>query len=68
MVVGGPRIMTELLQHRLLDHFIITLEPYLFGEGVTFMELLPLDCVLQLTACEKINERGTLALQYKVMD
>ncbi len=68
LVVGGPQIITELLSHGLVDRLIVTLEPHLFGEGIPLLTGAPLDITLQLATCQKLNETGTLQLEYTVIN
>jgi len=66
LIVGGPQIIGELLRDKLIDYFYITIEPRLFGQGVTLLDAIPIDIKLRLVESRQLNEEGTLLLKYKV--
>ena len=66
LLVGGAHTNTEFLKDHLVDEFWITLEPYLKGVGLnTAVDMIDVD--LELLSSEKLNDRGTLLLKYKVI-
>ena len=66
LLLGGPKIYSSFLKAGLLHELQITIEPLLFGSGKALIETSE-DVELELTSMEKLNERGTLLLKYKVL-
>ena len=66
LVVGGSDVASGFLQAKLVDTVNITLEPYLFGTGVHFLDHGDGDVPLQLMNYKQLNARGTLLLTYTV--
>jgi dihydrofolate reductase len=67
LVVGGPHVATSFFKAGLVDEMWLTLEPKIFGEGGNFAVGVELDIELALISMEKVNERGTLILKYRVL-
>jgi dihydrofolate reductase len=67
LVVGGPTVATAFFQAGLVDELWLTLEPKIFGEGGNFAVGAELDINLSLISMEKVNDRGTLILKYRVL-
>jgi dihydrofolate reductase len=67
LVVGGPHVATSFFKEGLVDELWITLEPKIFGEGGNFALGAELDVELSLISMEKVNERGTLIMKYRVL-
>lgn len=65
LVVGGKPIFEAFLRAQLIDRFFITIEPYIFGEGISFVDL-PAPLKLELVEQKQLNSRGTLLLSYKL--
>lgn len=66
LIVGGPKMTTELLRTNLIDQVLVTVEPRLFGQGVSLVSNEKLDIKLKLVSYEKLNDSGTLLLKYEV--
>jgi dihydrofolate reductase len=66
LVVGGSEIATLFLREKLIDELWLTLEPKIFGEGGSFVTKEKLDIDLKLISCDRLNEKGTLVVKYKI--
>lgn len=66
LLLSGENLNKEFFEKNLIDEIYFTLEPKIFGSGrsVTAGDL---DINLQLMAMEKLNEKGTILLRYKVV-
>jgi len=65
-VLGGAKTYTYLLEKNMLDEFYITVEPLIFGRGVSLFESKRLkDRTLKLVSAKKLNQRGSLLLHYR---
>ena len=67
LMVGGPHTATSFFKDGLVDELWLTLEPKIFGEGGNFAIGTELNIELSLISMEKVNERGTLILKYRVV-
>src|SRR6185437_9915820 len=67
LFVSGGKLLASFLKERLIDQLLLTIEPLLFGTGAILGDDPNLDITLQLQEMKRLNERGTLVLQYKVM-
>ena len=67
LVVGGPHIATSFFKDGMVDELWLTFEPKIFGEGGNFAVGAELDIELLLLSMEKINDRVTLILKYRVV-
>lgn len=67
LLVGGEHINTSFFQSKLIDEIFITIEPAIFGAGNGLTTIKNLDLKLRLKSVKKINQRGTLLLNYLVM-
>ena len=66
LLVGGAHTNTEFLEEHLVDEVWLTIEPKIFGSGNELIQG-SVDVNLELLSIEKLNERGTLLLKYKVV-
>ncbi len=66
ILVGGAHTNTQFLKDNLVDEIWITIEPYLKGIGLN-TAADTVDVYLKLISSEKLNDRGTLLLKYKVI-
>ena len=66
LIVGGPRIISELLKGKLIDFLYLTIEPRLFGQGVLLLDSFPTDIELNLVEHQQLNKKGTLLLKYRL--
>ncbi len=64
-ICGGQQIYTLFMKAGLVDRLYLTLEPKLFGAGMTLFNDA-LDCTLQLANSRQLN-RDTLLLEYEVL-
>jgi len=61
---GGAHIYSLFLQKGLVDRMFLTVEPYIFGDGIKLLtEKIDQDFILLNQ--EILNEKGTLVLEYK---
>lgn len=65
-ICGGSQIYTMFLKAGVVDTLYITVEPLLFGSGISVFNE-PMDVQLELKSHEK-TESGTLLLEYKVLN
>lgn len=66
LVVGGSQIYTAFLEAKLVNEIYLTLEPKIFASGVDAFAPLPDMVPLQLIEARKMNENGTLLLNYSL--
>ena len=62
---GGARIYTLFLQKGLVDKMFVTVEPYVFSEGIKLFND-GIEEKFQLVEQRKLNEKGTLLLEYSI--
>lgn len=62
-ICGGSTIYTMFMKAKLIDTLYITVEPLLFGEGLSIFNE-PLDVTLKLETFKPLNDKGTLLLEY----
>lgn len=66
-VCGGTSVYTAFLQAGVVDTIYLTLEPVLFGDGIKlFNQSLPQPYHMELKNTTRLNEQGTLLLEYKL--
>ncbi len=63
-LLGGPVTNALFLQAGMVDEILLTVEPYMFGEGRKMSEGGALKNGFTLAVVEQLNERGTLLLRY----
>ncbi len=66
LVVGGSEIATLFLQRKLVSRLVLTIEPVVFGAGENLLSDLVDNVQLRLISSKKLNQRGTLLLEYEV--
>lgn len=66
LVVGGNEVAALFLQSNLINTISLTLEPYLFGDGIQFIRSRNLKVDLRLMNIKRLNTKGTILLCYKV--
>lgn len=64
-ICGGSSIYTQFMEAGVIDTLYITVEPILFGQGISLFNK-PLDVQLELQSIETLNEKGTLLKTYNV--
>jgi riboflavin biosynthesis pyrimidine reductase len=67
LLLSGEKLNYEFLSKNLIDEIILTLEPRIFGTGKSLTAGGGLDADLELINYEKLNDKGTLLLTYKVL-
>ncbi|MBQ3670910.1 MAG: dihydrofolate reductase family protein [Treponema sp.] len=63
-LLGGPSTNTAFLKENLVDEFFLTIEPVLLGKGITLSGGNPLFVRWVLSGVRRLNEKGTLLLDY----
>jgi dihydrofolate reductase len=66
-VVGGPGVATSFLKESLIDELWLTIEPRLFGKGISLLTESDLDLRLKLIDLVRANEDGTLITKYSIV-
>ena len=67
LLVGGARTNTEFFKAGLVTEMWQTVEPKIIGKGNGIIGDEEIDVSLELLTSEKMNERGTLLLKYRVI-
>ncbi|HPS40389.1 MAG TPA: dihydrofolate reductase family protein [Candidatus Woesebacteria bacterium] len=64
---GGASIYNLFLQKGLIDRMFLTIEPFIFGSGVKFVSgsVGQIQSKFILVSQEKLNDAGTLVLEFK---
>ncbi len=63
-VCGGASIYRQFLEAGVVDQLLLTIEPVLFGQGVSLFDQ-SLEKILNLVSSKQINQQGTLLLTYE---
>lgn len=66
LLTGGGVINGLFFKENLVDELVLTVEPKIFGKGQPLISSKLLDCRLELLSIEKLSEKGTLLLKYKI--
>jgi dihydrofolate reductase len=65
-LLGGTQAYTYFLSRNLVDEMYLTLEPIIFGKGLSLAESRDFQArSFQLTSIEQLNKKGTLLLRYR---
>lgn len=64
-VLGGSKTYSYFLEKDLLDELFITIEPIIFGKGISLFEKEIPEKKFKLVSTEKLNDKGTILLSYK---
>ncbi len=64
-ICGGASIYTLFMEANLIQTLYLTIEPVLFGQGVSLFTK-PMDQKLLLVSSEKLNDQGTVLFEYSV--
>ena len=62
-ICGGSQIYSLFMQKGLIDRMFLTIEPFVFGEGIKLFSGKN-EQKFELVSQEKLNESGTLVLEY----
>ncbi|HLL61227.1 MAG TPA: dihydrofolate reductase [Candidatus Nitrosocosmicus sp.] len=66
LLVSGSLVTAAFLKAKLITEVILTVEPYLFGNGKPLLAEEPFEMNMELMSMEKLNEKGTLLLKYRI--
>lgn len=61
---GGCNLNSLFLKHKLINEIVVTIEPYLFGQGLSLFDI-DVSVSLELKSLEKLND-NTFAARYNV--
>jgi dihydrofolate reductase len=64
LIAGGASVYSQFLQAGLVDELFLTVEPYLFGNGIGFVKDIK-RMKMEFVAVEQIGEQ-TIVLQYRI--
>lgn len=64
LLTGGASLNSVFIEHKLIDEIILTIEPKIFGEGISLFSK-EIDIDLELKSVEKLGE-DSLVVRYKV--
>ncbi len=65
-ILGGAQTYSYFLQNGLLDELYLTIEPLVFGRGISLFDHVAGDPVrLKLASIKNLNENGTILLHYR---
>lgn len=67
LLLGGGELNASFLKAGLVDEIKLTLEPVLFGKGRQLVAEEDFSSSFELVSSEKLNDKGTLLLCYKVL-
>lgn len=65
-ICGGASIYALFLQKNLIDKMFLTVEPYVFGEGIKLFNG-QIEQQFRLISQQKLNEGGTILLEYQAL-
>ena len=69
VVLGGMQTYSYCLQKKMLHEIYLTIEPLVFGRGLTIFNLQRwLQVNFRLISAKKLNIKGSLLLHYKLVD
>ncbi len=66
LLVSGEKLSFAFLAEHLVDELWVTVEPILFGAGNGITTEPPQAVKLELQSSEKLNDKGTLLLKYRI--
>ncbi|MFA5932376.1 MAG: dihydrofolate reductase family protein [Candidatus Paceibacterota bacterium] len=65
-ILGGPKVYNFCLQNRMLDELFVTIEPYVFTNGISMFngdKFKKHNFILE--SVKKLNKKGTILLKYR---
>ncbi|MEK7478036.1 MAG: dihydrofolate reductase [Patescibacteria group bacterium] len=68
LLMGGEQVNTSFFKAKLINEIWLTIEPLIFGAGNNLVLPEKFNIDLSLQDIERLNEKGTLLLKYKVND
>jgi len=66
LLVGGGTLNTAFFKSHLVNELYLTIEPILFGDGISIVTKDCQDIHLHLLSVKRLNTQGTLLLQYRI--
>ncbi len=63
-LVGGGEINALFFKAKLIDEILLTIEPFIFGNGKSLIAEGSFEEKFKLASVKKLNKRGTLLLKY----
>lgn len=66
-ICGGSSIYTQFLASGLVSKIFVTVEPVIFGDGVKLFNLAETK-KMKLLSTKQLNDRGTLLLEYELIN
>jgi dihydrofolate reductase len=67
LIAGGSSIHSLFLQENLVTDLYLTVEPYIFGNGIPFLQAYSDTTKLSLMNIERLNDQGSLLLHYQFL-
>lgn len=67
LLVGGHELNTGFLRAKLVNELVLTIEPVLFGDGLSLIASNLSEVRLQLISINQLNKQGTLVCRYKII-
>ena len=65
-VLGGAHVYQAMLKMGLLNEFYITIEPIVFGRGISLLPDSTVKRTWKLASARRLNRSGTLLLHYNI--
>ncbi len=67
LLLSGENLNKEFFEENLVDEIYLTIEPKIFGSGNLMVSESDLDINVELLSLDKLNEKDTILLHYKVL-
>jgi dihydrofolate reductase len=67
LIAGGSSIHSLFLQKNLVTDLYLTVEPYIFGSGIPFLQAYAGAAKLKLISLDRLNDQGSLLLHYQFL-
>lgn len=67
LIAGGSSIHTLYLQQNLVTDLYLTVEPYIFGSGISFLQAYPGATKLKLVSMDRLNDQGSFLFHYQFL-
>lgn len=65
-ILGGTSIYSFALENNMVDEIYLTIEPYIFGNGLSLFDAkIKNKRKFKLVSIKKLNSKGSILLQYK---
>jgi dihydrofolate reductase len=64
-ILGGSQVYSYFLEREQIDELYLTIEPKVFGKGISLFDTQVADRRYQLQSFKKLNQEGSLLLHYK---